>query len=252
MKKILLAIMAFAVLPAFASANELNTGISLGNSKMGGDNYTSDSKLAYSIFSEINLTPMPNLFIGAEVQKLGTMKYEDEDGKDEWAVYQYGTYAKLKLFDIPNGSGSFFGNFKLGFGGYVTRVEKNGDGHAIDADGFGYNIGFGVGYMFNQGTSVSLSYTMHNYEEEDTEGKKADDCKVKVFGITVAQKFGYTPKRSVRKMEKIENVQNVVYEQQPGQRPATGNMVVSTDPCGGLCPKTVPAAVLNLNYNNQW
>lgn len=252
MKKILLAIMAFAVLPAFASANELNIGISLGNSKTSGDLNPSDSKLAYSIFSEMNITSLPNLFIGAEFQKLGTMKYEDEDGKDEWAIYQYGTYAKLKLFDIPNGSGSFFGNFKLGFGGYHTTVEKNGEGHAIGAEGFGYNIGFGVGYMFNQGTSVSLSYTMHKYEDKDDDGEKYDNCKHKVFGITVAQKFGYTPKRSVRKMEKIENVQNVVYEQQPGQRPATRNMVVSTDPCDGLCPKTVPAAVLDLNYNNQW
>lgn len=243
MKKILLAIMAFAVLPAFVSANELNTGISLGNSKMGGDLRPADSNLAYSIFSEMNITSLPNLFIGAEVQNLGSVKYESNYGKDVWVIYQYGAYAKLKLFDIPTGLGSFFGNFKLGFGGYSIINDSNNSHYEVaDSNGTGYNIGFGAGYMFNQGTSVSLSYTMHKYDQE-YDGVSGN-CKNKVFGISLSQRFGYTPKRNVRATE------NNVYEQVE-QKASSKNTVIA-DPCDGLCPKTVPASVLNLNYNNQW
>ena len=244
MKKLLFTILALAALPGLVSANIMNTGVELGYSKMGGDNYPSDSHFAYSLFSEINTTSLTNLYFGAELSMLGTMGVDDGYGKDTWAVYQAGAYTKLNLFEIPYGSAKIVGNIKFGYAGYVTRVDKNGDGYAIDSDGSGYNIGFGVSYLLNQGTSLTLSYASHNYEQKDDDGHKIDNCKIKVFGISLSQRFGYSPKRNVRATE------NNVYEQVE-QKASSKNTVIA-DPCDGLCPKTVPASVLNLNYNNQW
>lgn len=247
MKKLLFTILALAALPGLASANIMRSGFGIGYTNFSGDGVSSDmidSKVSANVFTEYNTTFLQNLFFGIEAGRLGAFK-DDSDPVDKatWDFYNIGAYAKYDVLNTAVNNLPLRAFVKFGYGSYHLIAGK---GNGLDDDTTGYNIGLGAEYYLSQNLAVSLGLTYHKIKwDEDWYGTNISETwKAKNISIGITARFGYAPTRNVRATE------NNVYEQVE-QKASSKNTVIA-DPCDGLCPKTVPASVLNLNYNNQW